>query len=166
MCCMFFVCLFVLSFYFSKHQLIVSIIMVMRALNCEEVTTKRRPERLIEPNIQYFLWEDKRDPFSKAWSQDCFGNWDGNLRIMARNESGERSRNEIMMGLLSLAKTCGVFPESSRETLKVYLEHNGTPLAALDLKQTTRSLRNSLIRTESTKGVTKFFKEKSGLYFI
>lgn len=71
-----------------------------------------------------------------------------------------------MMGLLSLAKTCGVFPESSRETLKVYLEHNGTPLAALDLKQTTRSLRNSLIRTESTKGVTKFFKEKSGLYFI
>lgn len=150
MCGMFLFCfvLIFLSFYSSKHQLIISIIMVMGALNWEEVTTKLRPERLIEPNIQYLLWKDKREPFSKAWSRDCFGNWDGKLGIMARNESGERSRNEIMKGLLSHAKVFGVFPESSRETLKVYLEHNGTPLAALNLRRPrTRSLRSSLIRT-------------------
>lgn len=72
MCCMFFVCLFVLSFYFSKHQLIVSIIMVMGALNWEEVTTKRRPERLIEPNIQYFFVGGQKGSIFKGLESRLF----------------------------------------------------------------------------------------------
>lgn len=39
--------------------------------------------------------------FSKAWSEDRFGNWGGKLGIVARNESGERSKNQKLKGLIS-----------------------------------------------------------------
>lgn len=41
-----------LSSYCRKNHLIVSVIMVLGALDWEEVTATLRPERLIEPNIQ------------------------------------------------------------------------------------------------------------------
>lgn len=90
------------------------------------------------PNIQCLVWEEERESFqaretfSKAWSQDCFRNWDGKLGIVARNESGQRSRNQKMKDLVSHARVFGVYPESSQEPLKVYmLEEEGTPRTLL-----------------------------------
>lgn len=70
-----------------------SVIIVMRARNWEEVTAKRRPERLLGPLVQYLGWGEEegksfraKETFSKMWSPDHSGNWEGKLGIEARNE--------------------------------------------------------------------------------
>lgn len=73
-----------------------------------------------------------RETFSKAQSQDRFRNWDGKLGTVVRNKSEERGRNQKMKGPVRHARVFGVYPQSPREPLKVYvLEDERTPRTLL-----------------------------------